>query len=488
MNTSSLRFRITSWYLGLLLASLAVFGASVFVAIENYLDESLEHSLRDQAHNISTKFLSEVHRRGESFVIGEINESYAPESSGQFIRVLRADGSILYQSENSQDPFIDANSIPFPGKQQASSYQTLPLKDTQLVLYSETTRIPDGTEFTLQTGATRRGTDLILHRLLTTLLMVTPFVLLCAAFGGYFLMKQPLKPVADLTEQAERIGNHGIGERLSVIRSGDELERLSLALNRMIERLEEALAHIHRFCADVSHELRTPLTILTGELEHVIQRPRLDLDSKDAVGSALEEIERMSSIIDDLLIISRLDSGGVVMKREPVDLTALCLSTIEQMRLIAEEKRIDLKCVSGQPVQVSGDASRLKQVVVNLLDNAIKYTPDGGTVSVSVRQQPLGVAMTVDDTGIGIAADAIPHIFERFFRADKARNRDSGGTGLGLSIVKSICAAHEGTVSVESQEGRGTSVTVFLPWILPESNGAKDVPRNEQKEGQVVGR
>jgi heavy metal sensor kinase len=304
------------------------------------------------------------------------------------------------------------------------------------------------------------------------LLTGTPVILLVAALGGYVVMARALHPVVTLTEQAERVGRDDLGERLPVIRSGDELERLSLALNRMIERLEGTVAHNRRFSADASHELRTPLTIIRGELEVLMQTPMLSPTLIEGIGSALEESNRMSHIVESLMTISRLEGGSEQMAMAPVDLVSLATETLEHISLLAEEKQIKLTCATSGTVYVTGDAMRLKQVVANLLDNAIKYTAANGCIVMSVAAEADLAVLEVSDTGIGIPADALPLVFERFFRADKTRSRESGGIGLGLAIVKSICIAHHGTVTVSSIEGHGTKLRVELP-LLHEWNALK---------------
>jgi signal transduction histidine kinase len=231
----------------------------------------------------------------------------------------------------------------------------------------------------------------------------------------------------------------------------------------MIARLDESFQHIRRFTADASHEMRTPLTVLRGELEVMAQRQSLDDETRETLGSALEETERLAQIVESLLTISRLDAGEAWMERSSFDLTALVTSTVEQMRLLAEDRNISLGCQSNGAVTVEGDRARIKQVVVNLLDNAIKYTPEGGAVDVSIGTDTDQAVMRVEDNGIGIPEEARSHLFERFYRVDKARARQMGGAGLGLAIVKSIITAHGGQVTVESVEGRGSCFQVQLP-------------------------
>ena len=231
----------------------------------------------------------------------------------------------------------------------------------------------------------------------------------------------------------------------------------------MIERLESAFQHISRFTADASHELRTPLTALRGELEATAQYPQLLREARETIGSALEETERLSKIVQGLLAVSRLDAGEAEMERVALDLSELAASTAEQMRLLAENKNISLSCDATGPVIVEGDQTRLKQVVVNLLDNAINYTAPDGRIQLRVRTAADRAVLEVEDNGGGIPEDALPHIFERFYRVDKARSRQMGGTGLGLSIVHAICSTHGGEVAVDSAEGHGSRFTVRLP-------------------------
>jgi heavy metal sensor kinase len=276
-------------------------------------------------------------------------------------------------------------------------------------------------------------------------------------------MRRALSPLQEIARSAEQISSRNLNERLPLARTGDEMERLSISLNRMIARLDTAFQHISRFTADASHELRTPLTVLRGELEATAQYSQLPGEVRETIGSALEETERLSKIVQGLLAVSRLDAGEAEMERVRLDLAELAVSTSEQMRLLAEDKNISLSCNAPAGVFVEGDRSRLKQIVVNLLDNAINYTAPGGKVQLNVRASEGRAVLEVKDNGAGIPEDALPHIFERFFRTDKARSREMGGAGLGLSIVQAICIAHGGEVKVESTEGRGSRFSVRLP-------------------------
>jgi signal transduction histidine kinase len=254
-----------------------------------------------------------------------------------------------------------------------------------------------------------------------------------------------------------------LSQRLPVTQSGDELERLSVALNRMIARLDDAFENSRRFAADASHDLRTPLTILRGELESLVEDPHQNEELRGRLASLLEEAIHLSRIVEQLFTLTQLDSGESRTEWKRFDLAELVRTTADQMSLLAEDKKIALTCTADQPVCVQGDRSRIKQVIVNLLDNAIKYTPAQGRVRVRVDAVNGHAVLEVADSGIGIAADALPHVFERFYRVDKTRSAEAESAGLGLAIVKAICAAHGAEVAAVSAPHAGSRFTVRMP-------------------------
>jgi heavy metal sensor kinase len=466
MNTRSLRFRITAWYAGLLAGTLIVFGISVYLGLERYLDWTLERTLVSECRTIGTELLSQLPVKNNAWLATEINEAYAPEVNGRFIRVVQEGGRIAYLSGVPKDGTFDPSRISFPSEKEKDGVRKLRFEaGNRLLIRSLDVTTPSGTHFLVESGAPYNQIEVVLHGLLVTLAIYMPFVVSLAMAGGYWLMRRSLQPVDEITKRAEGITSTNLSERLPVIRTGDELERLSVSLNRMIERLDDAFQHINRFSADASHELRTPLTILQLELEGIAQNHRWHGSLGDQIGSALEETNRMSRIVESLLAISRLDAGEVKMDKARIDLGDLAASTVNEMVLLADEKLIRLHTERTAGVHVEGDRTRLQQVIVNLVDNAIKYTQEGGKIEISVGREGSTAILEVSDNGPGIPPDCFPHVFERFYRADKARSRASGGAGLGLSIVKAICAAHNAEVKVSSQEGHGARFRVELPLL-----------------------
>jgi signal transduction histidine kinase len=435
---------------------------------------------------------------------------------------------ILYRTADMREPSIRIDDISLPRPEAADPTARPPLigdiviprltagyyhretiQGRVVLIYTMPFVTADRQIIEIETGASVFSMEQTLHSLAKILVVVTIPLLILAAIGGYLLMKQPLRPLVVLTDKAANIGRSALGERLPVIPTGDELERLTYSLNGMIDRLEEALDHNHRFSADASHELRTPLTIMRGEIEEMLRIEDLPSQAVENLVSTLEEIERMSRIVNSLMIITRLDAGGERMDRKVLDLSALVRTTMDHMRLLADEKGLPLTCECEAEVYVYADPMRIKQVLVNLIDNAIKYTSTGsavetfegedfpedsgpgnavthasGGVKVSVFTAGPQAHLKISDHGIGIAPDVLPHVFDRFYRADQARGRGAGGVGLGLAIVKAIITAHDGSVSITSTLGQGSTVLIQLPLassfgaVAPdESTAMKQQPR-----------
>lgn len=466
MRLDTLRARVVTWYVGLLAAALMVFGTTLYFAVQGYLKTSLQNSLSDEASTIATKFLAFEEQKGPAWMAGEISEAYEPEISGRFIRITRRDGIVLYMYGDAHDAAIEASAVSQTdfNKNVAGFRLERRTGSRELLICMYPYRTSSGTNYLIEIGSSLYPIQSILSNLRSIVLLLTPLILLIAAFGGQLLMRLPLQPLVTLSERAEYIGISKLGERLPVPSTHDEMERLALSLNRMIKRLEDALSNNRRFSADVSHELRTPLTIMRGELEQVLHEPRLQGDVRDSVASALEEIDRMSKIVESLLAIARLDSGMDAINPAPADLSTLCQWVIEQLRLLASEKGITMTARTT-PMIVLIDTAHMKRVLVNVIDNAIKYTSPGGHIELTSFVAEKSAVIEISDTGIGIPSVELPHVFDRFFRADKVRSRASGGTGLGLSIVKAICNAHGGSVTLRSKEGAGTVVRIELPLV-----------------------
>lgn len=472
MNLRSLRFQLTLWYSSVALAAFTLLGLLMVVELSHHLKADLGMALQRRAHQIAELLLSNVRQTGEDYVTHEIASVFAPEANDRFIRITRRSGSQLYISGQPKDQSFNPADVPAPAQATVpppSREQKFP-GGSSLIIGSYDYRAPDGMGFLVEFGAPTTPIQTMLDRLVFQLLVGLPLVIVAVVGGGYFLVHRALAPVNQIARKAEQITQHNLSERLPVARTEDELEKLSISLNNMIARLEDALLNAKRFGADASHELRTPLTVLRGELESVANDPRLPSDLTPSLASVLEEVERLTHTVEGLFAISRLDAGEAQSEWIPFDLAKMAATTAEQMNLLAEDKHISITCDTDHPVMVAGDRARLKQVVVNLLDNAIKYTPKNGAITLRVAAVEEHAVLEVIDNGIGIPTEALPHVFDRFFRVDKVRSRDSGGAGLGLSIVKSICTAHGAQIHVQSSPGHGSRFWVELPLVSEPAN------------------
>jgi signal transduction histidine kinase len=464
MNRHSLRFRISVWHTSLLAGSLTLYGILTYSIVQHYLIKGLNDSIEYHARTIAEKVLVNLDRRGQQYLEDELNERYVAEIYPRFIRVTRSDGTLIFQTAAIGDPHITPSSIPIPSGPFTQAYlRTILLDDGHhLQIYTLPYRAPDGKSYVIESGRTFDAAEHVLHRLALALLLGLPAIATLSLSGGIFFLRSALKPLEDIEEYAECVSLNGKCEPIPVPNTADEIGRLATSLNRMIARLDESYQRANRFSGDVSHELRTPLTVLRGELEAAVQRGSLT-DLLDSLGSALEETERLQTIVSNLLEISRLDEEKILREKVSIDLGNLARCTAEQMRLLAEVKSVELRYVITEGIEVEGDPIYLKQAVVNLLDNAIKYAPAGGWVEIRVLEVQSGAILEVVDNGPGISSESLPFLFDRFYRADKARSRETGGVGLGLSIVKAICSAHSAKISVSAEKPHGARFHIEMP-------------------------
>lgn len=464
MTVRSIRFRLTAWYAGLFTVVAVALGALLFVHIKSYLEGVLLETQERRARQISDTLVANVGRTGEAYVAREVAALYDPEKSDRFIRITARGGRLVYVSGPPASQAFDPAAVaPAPASSPEEFTRKQPVEGAPALLIAAVRAGAGGTSYLVEVGTSAAPVESMFRHLLVLLGLGLPVVAVLAASGGYILIRRTLRPVDQIAGKAEQITQHNLGERLPVPGTGDELESLSVALNRMITRLDDAFLNSKRFVADASHELRTPLTVLRGELESMVRDQGVPAAERERIGGLLEEVERLSMIVERLFALSRLDAGEAQSEWVRFDLGDLATTTAGQMALLAEDRRISIACEAGAPIPVDGDRSRLKQVVVNLLDNAIKYTPEGGAVRIRVFSAQGQAVLEVIDTGVGIPKEDLPRIFQRFFRAGQTRSEHPDGAGLGLAIVESICNANRGEVEAESVLGKGSCFRVKLP-------------------------
>ena len=305
------------------------------------------------------------------------------------------------------------------------------------------------------------------RQLIRSMLVIAPIILLGSIGVGYWLAGRALRPVQDMMDELEAIQDgRSLHRRLMVPRSGDELARLAMKVNGMIARLEQSFSGLRRFTADASHELKTPLMVIRAGVERALTHPKAPADSIEMLDDTLNQINLMSELVETLLTLARADEGRATLAVEQQDLRPLVAEAVETAGMLGETAEIAVRATLPQgPVILPVDGGRIRQLLLNLVTNAIKYTPAGGSVALELVDTGSTVSITVSDSGIGIAADDLPHVFDRFWRADLARTRtgDRPGFGLGLAISRWIVEAHGGTIVVQSRPGRGSIFTVTLP-------------------------
>jgi heavy metal sensor kinase len=464
VNTRSLSFRLVTWYAGVLTLVFILIGALTIVLLREYLESNVLDTQAGRARQIADTLVAAATRTGEATMAQEVEALYAPEANERFIRITRGDGHVVYVSGKPRDGSFDPAAVPAPSLRRPGEFlRKESLLQGSVLVAAQTYTGAGDSRYVVEVGISTARTEETVRQVLLMLAIGLPIAVCVAVVGGFILVRRALKPVDNLSQKAAAITQHSLSERLPVVRTGDELERLSVSLNLMISRLEDAINSSKQFVADASHELRTPLAVLRGELENLAQDAQLKSHTRETLGSALEEVDRLAEIVEGLLALSRLDTGEAQAQWLRFDLAALVATTADQMSLLAEDKHITVVCDSSERVLVEGDQARLKQVIVNLLDNAIKYTPNGGCIKLKITQEEGNAVLDVADDGIGIPPEALPHVFKRFFRVDGSRSRDQGGAGLGLSIVKSICDAHGARVEVSSTLGQGSRFRIRQP-------------------------
>jgi heavy metal sensor kinase len=452
----SIRWRLTLWYGGVLAVVLAAFGTAVYVTARHQSLRRIDQGLAEELADV----LFEVRRARTDEGLSEWLDRRFYRHEGFDFQVDRPGGERFFANQRLAD-----KALPAPESERLAEgpfYRNVTAEGRRWRIVS--VQAPGPRELlTVQVARSLADFDHESRELALALLLTGPLTLLVAVGGGYFLARRALSPVDLIRRRTKEITAMRLDCRLPVPSPGDELGLLALTINDMIARLERSFNEMRRFTADASHELRTPLTAIRAEAELALGKPGASPEQQALLGSILEECARLTRLTEQLLALAREDAGIAPQLREPVDLAALLNEATETMRPLAEVKRLRLHVGRPAGVHVQGDAARLRQVFYNLLDNAIKYTPEGGTVEARVEARDGRAVAIVRDSGTGIPEEHLPHVFERFYRVDKARTRAAGGTGLGLSIAHSIVAAHGGQIELRSAPGEGTTASVTLP-------------------------
>jgi heavy metal sensor kinase len=463
----NLRTRLTLWYMALLSGTLLVLGVAALTLLDRGLHDNVDASLKSVARSIAGS-VRDVARPGLP-LDEELEALFGPIIAERFYRLLDPFGrpdprlaprgrtqfpltpEALRNAENGLETY---ETLPLPGVSHAPvRLLTMPVIERGRIVHFVQVAMP------LDSVENARAHFLFI------LLALAPVALTGSGVGGWFLARRALAPVDAMVATARQISAQDLSRRLDAPERNDELGRLAEVLNEMLARLERSFVAVRHFSADAAHELRTPLTILKGELEIASRSPQNEDEYRRVLLSCLEEVDRLSRLVEDLLFLARSDSGNVPLPQTAVNLADVLDDVAPALMMLAEEASVECTIEPTTPAWVRGSESLLFRLLFNLAENAIKYTPAGGAVYLILKSQAREVAFEVADTGPGIPLEEQEQIFNRFYRGDQARTR--GGFGLGLALARSIVQVHHGAIAVESAPEQGSCFRVTLPAIEP---------------------
>ena len=466
MKSLPIGARLTVWYFGILALILSLFSLTAYFGMRNSIYRTVDEQLRTRMEGVR-RLIERTVRYEPDDLRRELRE-HSELAGNTLLQVADQNGNWLYRSASTDRYEI-------PRSQEASDVpSTLVLNNVPLRVLSTEIQVGNQLYFT-QAAAPLDDFFSALHRFATLLFITIPILLLSAAAGGYWISRRALAPVDQISQTAKSISVQNLSSRLIVPQTGDELQRLSETLNGMLERLEASFKKIIQFTADASHELRTPVAVMRTRTELSLRKVRSADEYRETVAQVHSELEKTSELVERLMLLARADYGVEALQLSIADLGAIVREACGQGRMLAEAKNISFgEQIPGEPLWVKGDAHALRRLFLILIDNAIKYTPGGGRVEVVLARENGFAIGEVQDTGIGIAPEHLPNVFERFYRADKARSRESGGVGLGLSIGRWIAEAHGGMIDVQSSLGGGSIFKLRLPLIDGKSQDGKN--------------
>jgi heavy metal sensor kinase len=448
-----IRIRLTVWYFVFLAASLTSFALLAVVLVRQSIYGSVDERLQDRARAVQDL----IRRAADEDLPDELREHAELQPGSELLQVSDDAGHFIYRSRRMEWLGIQAV------QPHSSEFTTVAYGNRPLRMLATATSAA-GQQFVIQVGEPMGDFHEAISRFRAAVLIVIPVLLLVATAGGYLMSTRALAPVDQITHAAQNITAHDLSTRVEVPRTGDEIQRLAQTINAMLQRIESAFSRITQFTADASHELRTPVALIRTQAELALRKSRSEGEYRESLREVLAESERTSSLIENLMLLARADAGTETLRFEKLDLAELAREVVGRGRALAKAKNLGWSTeISIEALWVEGDALALQRLFLILIDNAVKYTPPNGQIRVGVARDDGRALIEVQDSGIGISDKDLPHIFERFYRTDKARSRESGGAGLGLSIGRWITNAHDAEIGVDSATGGGSTFRVRIP-------------------------
>jgi heavy metal sensor kinase len=464
MKPPGIRTKLTLFYCGVFFLLLALFAAFSYHILALRLDAALTEELAERAAALRGYLRFENGRPRLVYDSDEPDESFFIGVATRYYHVFDAKtGETLARSPELELMGVEYSPAEARTLVEGPVTTEVVTERGHLRFHNEVIRVKDGSSYLLQVGTSLQSKEDALKGYLESLLWMIPAAILLASAAGWWMAGFALRPVSALAGAAKTISASSLDRRLPLTGSGDELDHLTNVFNDTFGRLEQAMSEMKQFTAGLSHELRTPLAVLRGEAEVALSEARSIEDYREVLASQLEECDRLGRMINQLLMLARAEAGQEAILRETVELSRLTRFVAEQMEVVAAAKGIVLGTSIQDEIEVIGDAGWIQRVVLNLLDNSIKYTPSGGRVDVALTSEDAVACIEVRDTGIGIPRESLKRIFDRFYRVDAARSNEVEGAGLGLALVQWAVEQHAGTISVESMPNHGSCFAVRLP-------------------------
>lgn len=481
---SSIRSRLAVWYTVALVATVLAFGLTAIVVDRRSRYDALDQRLTTEADRVAGA-MAQAQASGIR-VIDEVSPTLATlrldlqaplNVVADYVVVVDSASRIVYGSAETRRWSPEASdSLRLRAFAVSRNHETFDMVLDGVALRFVASEVPRPAQapwviVMVVAGAPTRDLDTAPQRILASMLLVSPIILVFSIGVGYLLSARALRPLGTMIDELEAITDgRSLHRRLPApAESADEMDRLARTLNAMLARLETSFTALRRFIADASHELKTPLTVMRVGVEHSLTDVRTAPETIAALDETLQEVRRMTELVDTLLTLARVDEGRMDLHTEPVELSALLGEVYETAQMLGEEAGVEVTAeIAPGPIVVQADRARLRQLALNLLSNAVKYTPAGGRAWLSLTAGAAAATISVRDTGIGIAPGDVDRVFDRFWRADAARSRtgERPGFGLGLSICRWIAEAHGGSIAVTSRPGRGSTFTVTLPRVV----------------------
>ena len=447
----TIKFRLTNWYVLVIIILLVAFGVIAYLLLWNNLYQSLDRTLQSRVESLENTL---------KIVDGQFIFDQSPD---ELIFIFDSGGELIQKTGPDMD-FINIDVLVGQALLGRSSFLTTRTAQEQEVRLYAAPFSADSQRVAIVVGRSTADIKEMLGGFLRVLAISEGVIVFMALIGGWFLASRALKPVDTITRTARAISEKDLSQRIEVT-SDDELGRLAATLNQMIERLSAAFNQQRQFTADASHELRTPLAVIQAESSLALNKERTEEEYKKSLELISQESSYLSSLVSKLLYLAHGDAREESGNPEEFDLQELLSFLCEDVEILAREKGLEFKAGPFTASMIKGDKIKMRQMFINIMENAIKYTPAGGCVSVSASKKNSTAIVAIKDTGAGIPPEHLPHIFERFYRVDKARSRSEGGTGLGLAIAQQIAVLHNGKIEVESDTGKGTTFYITMPLI-----------------------